>query len=61
MSRRLRQEDGIALVMALGITVVLVMFVASMISFTSSIQRAARLSSGSVQALQYAESGLNAG
>jgi Tfp pilus assembly protein PilX len=61
MSRRLRQEDGIALVMALGITVVLVIFVASMISFTSSSQRAARLSSGSVQALQYAESGLNAG
>jgi Tfp pilus assembly protein PilX len=61
MSRRLRQEDGIALVMALGMTVVLVILVASMISFTSGNQRAARLSSGSVQALQYAEAGLNAG
>jgi len=35
MSKRLRQEDGIALVMALGITVVLIIFVASMISYTS--------------------------
>ena len=37
--RRLREEDGIALVMALGITVVLIIFVASMISYTSQNSR----------------------
>jgi Tfp pilus assembly protein PilX len=60
MSKRLRREDGIALVMALGITVVLIIFVASMISYTSSNSRAARLSSGDLMALQYADAGLNA-
>jgi Tfp pilus assembly protein PilX len=59
MSKRLRQEDGIALVMALGITVVLIIFVASMIDYTSSNSRAARLSAGDLMALQYADSGLN--
>ena len=59
MSKRLRQEDGIALVMALGITVVLIIFVASMISYTSSNSRAARLSAGDLMALQYADAGLN--
>jgi Tfp pilus assembly protein PilX len=57
---RLRQEDGIALVMALGITVVLIIFVASMIDYTSSNSRAARLSSSQLTALQYADAGLNA-
>ena len=60
MSKRLRQEDGIALVMALGITVVLIIFVASMIDYTSSNSRAARLSSSDLMALQYADAGLNA-
>jgi len=60
MSKRLRQEDGIALVMALGITVVLIIFVASMISYTSSNSRAARLSANDLIALQYADAGLNA-
>lgn len=59
MTRRLRSEDGIALVMALGITVVLVIFVAAMITFTSSSGRAAQLSAGDVQARQYADAGLN--
>src|SRR5690242_7076078 len=59
MSRRIRNEDGIALVMALGITVVLIIFVAGMISFTSSGGRAAQLSAGDVQARQYADAGLN--
>jgi len=59
MRRRFQQEDGIALVMALGITVVLIIFVASMIDYTSSNTRASRLSSGDVMALQYAEAGLN--
>jgi Tfp pilus assembly protein PilX len=56
---RLEQEDGIALVMALGITVVLIIFVASMIDYTSSNSRAARLSSSQLTALQYADAGLN--
>ena len=60
MSERLRREDGIALVMALGITVVLIIFVASMIDYTSSNTRASRLSAGDVMALQYGEAGLNA-
>src|SRR5579862_1645600 len=59
MSRRLRNEDGIALVMALGITVVLIIFVAAMITFTSAGGRAAQLSAGDVQARQYADAGLN--
>src|SRR2546427_8156224 len=60
MSKRLRQEEGIALVMALGITVVLIIFVASMIGYTSSSSRAARLSSSALMAQQYADAGLNA-
>jgi Tfp pilus assembly protein PilX len=59
MSKRLRQEDGIALVMALGITVVLIIFVASMIDYTSSNSRAARLSTSDLMATQYADAGLN--
>jgi Tfp pilus assembly protein PilX len=59
MTRRLRNEDGIALVMALGITVVLVIFVAAMITFTSAGGRNAQLSSADVQARQYADAGLN--
>jgi Tfp pilus assembly protein PilX len=56
---RLRQEDGIALVLALGITSVLIIFVASMIDYTTSNSRAARLSSSSLAAMQYADAGLN--
>jgi Tfp pilus assembly protein PilX len=56
---RLQQEDGIALVMALGVTVVLIIFVASMIDYTSANSRAARLSSSQLTALQYADAGLN--
>ena len=59
MRERLRNEDGIALVMALGITVVLIIFVASMISYTTSGQRSATLGSADLQARQYAEGGLN--
>jgi Tfp pilus assembly protein PilX len=58
-SERLRQEDGIALVLALGITSVLIIFVASMIDYTTSNSRAARLSSISLSAMQYADAGLN--
>jgi Tfp pilus assembly protein PilX len=60
MSKRLLREDGIALVMALGITVVLIIFVASMISYTSSNSRASTKSSGDLMAKQYADAGLNA-
>ena len=59
MRERLRNEDGIALVMALGITVVLIIFVASMISYTTAGQRGASLGSADLQARQYAEAGLN--
>lgn len=59
MREQLLEEDGIALVMALGITVVLIIFVAAMITFTSSGGRAAQLSAGDVQARQYADAGLN--
>jgi hypothetical protein len=45
--------------MALGVTVVLIIFVASMIDYTSANSRAARLSSSQLTALQYADAGLN--
>ena len=50
MTRRFRNEDGIALVMALGITVVLIIFVTSMITYTTSSQRGANQSSADLQA-----------
>ncbi|MDX6442747.1 MAG: hypothetical protein QOE43_2476 [Gaiellaceae bacterium] len=56
--RRLREEDGIALVMALGITVVLVIFVASMISYTSQNSRNANNSRSRLGAAALAESGI---
>jgi Tfp pilus assembly protein PilX len=59
VTKRLRQEEGIALLMALGFTIVLTIFVVSMITFTSASQRNSRLSSGDLQARQYAEAGLN--
>lgn len=59
MSKRLRQEDGIALVMALGITIVLSIMVFAMISYTTSSQRSSQLSSGGVMATHYAEAGTN--
>jgi Tfp pilus assembly protein PilX len=56
----MRQENGIALVVALGCTLVLTIFVISMIGFTTSSQRSANLSSAGLQAKSYAEAGLNA-
>jgi Tfp pilus assembly protein PilX len=58
-AKRLRREDGIALVLSLGITVVLIIFVASMIDYTTSNSRAATRSSGDLIAKQYAVAGLN--
>jgi Tfp pilus assembly protein PilX len=60
VKRLLRQEDGIALLMALGIMLVLTIATVSMISYTSSGQRATRSSAGALLATQYAEAGLNA-
>ena len=59
MRERIRNEEGIALVMALGITVVLIIFVTSMISYTTSSQRGANIGSADLQAREYAEGGLN--
>ena len=59
MRKRLLNEDGIALVMALGITVVLIIFVASMIGYTTSNSRASQVSTADLLARQYAEAGLN--
>jgi Tfp pilus assembly protein PilX len=58
MRKFLAKEDGIALVVALGITIVLGILVASMITYTSSSQRSAQKSSADVQATHYAESAL---
>ena len=60
MSKRLRQEDGIALVMALGMMIVLVIMVASMISFTSASSRNSRVSNSRVDAQSIAEGGISA-
>jgi Tfp pilus assembly protein PilX len=60
LKRRLRQEDGIALVMALGMMLVLSIMVFAMISYTTSGQRSAKLSSSSVMSTHYAEAGTNA-
>ena len=58
MRNRLRQEEGFALVIALGISVVLVIFVASMIGFTSSSSRHANISRSTLDAKELAESGI---
>jgi len=60
MRRLLRQETGIALLMALGIMVVLTISTVAMISYTNAGQNAARSSAGALRATQYAEAGLNA-
>jgi len=59
MRRRLKDESGIALVVALGMVIVLAILVASMISYVTSNQRSAELSSSQIQAAHYAEGGLN--
>jgi Tfp pilus assembly protein PilX len=58
MSKRLRQEEGIALVMALSITVVLIIFVASMISYTSQSSRNSNVSRSRLVAQTISESGI---
>jgi len=58
MRRLLRQEEGIALLMALGFTVVLVILVSSMIAYTSSGARSSNLSRSRVTAQSLAEAGI---
>ena len=60
MSKRLRQEEGIALVMALGITVVLIIFVASMVTYVTGGVSASNTSKARVSASALAEAGVNA-
>jgi len=57
--RRLREEHGFVLPMALGIVVVLTITVATAIYYTTENQRSAGYSSGKQTALALAEAGLN--
>ena len=59
MRQRLRQQDGFALVVALGITIVLAILVTSMISYTSSGSRHARISASQATAQALAEAGIS--
>lgn len=58
MRRFLRQEEGIALLMALGFTIVLTILVVSMITYTSSGSRSSNVSRSRVAAQALAEAGL---
>jgi len=57
--RLLRRDDGFALVLALACIVVFGILTTAAISYTTSNQQAAAQSSHDLQALQYAEAGLN--
>ncbi|HWX09835.1 MAG TPA: hypothetical protein VNY33_07645, partial [Gaiellaceae bacterium] len=59
LGKRLRQEEGIALVMALGITVVMIIFVASMVTYVTSNSVAGNTSKGRATAYTLAEAGIN--
>ena len=58
MIKKLREESGIALVMALSITVVLIIFVSSMISYTSQGSRNSNVSRSRLTAQTISESGI---
>ncbi len=58
MRRLLRQEDGVALLMALGIMVVFTISTIAMISYTSAGSRSASNSGSRITALALAESGI---
>jgi Tfp pilus assembly protein PilX len=60
MRRLLHRDDGIALVMALGIMLVLSIATVAMISYTSAGNRNSSVSGSRVTALTLAESGINA-
>ena len=57
--KRLRREDGFALVLALACIVVFGIMTAAAISYTTSNQQGAVQSKSDLQARQYAEAGLN--
>src|SRR5246127_1130018 len=57
---RLRAEDGISLVIALGVLVVLTVLSTAAMAYTRSNQHNAVLSQSDLQAKLYAESGLHA-
>ena len=59
LSKRLRREDGIALVMALGMTVVMIIFVASMVSYVTANSTQSSTSKARVSAYTLAEAGMN--
>src|SRR3954453_13631173 len=59
--RLVRDESGIALVLALGILVVLAIVVTAGITYTTSNTRASGKSTARIQARQYAETALNQG
>jgi Tfp pilus assembly protein PilX len=59
LGKRLRQEEGIALVMALSITVVMIIFVASMVTYVTSNSVAGNTSKGRASAYTLAEAGIN--
>lgn len=59
MSERLWREDGFALVLALAVVLVFGILTAAAISYTTSNQQGAHTSADDLQALQYAEAGLN--
>ncbi len=58
MRRMLRDDDGIALVMALGIMIVLTISTVAMISYTSASSRSSNISRSRVTAQALAESGI---
>jgi Tfp pilus assembly protein PilX len=60
MLRRLRDEQGIALVMALGLLIVLAIVVTAAVQYTTSNTRSASSSQGRVSSRQLAEAGMNA-
>jgi Tfp pilus assembly protein PilX len=59
MRRRLAQEQGIALVMALGTLIVLTISTIAVITYTSSNSRTARYQGARVNAYSLAEAGIN--
>src|SRR5665647_1333392 len=60
MRRLLHRDDGIALVMALGIMLVLSIATVAMISYTSAGSRNSSVSGSRVTALSLAEAGIGA-
>jgi Tfp pilus assembly protein PilX len=60
MTKRLRQEDGVALLLALAFTLVLSTLVFAIVQYTTSNQNSARSSQADAKATAYAEAALDA-